>query len=174
MKKNASGFTLIELLAVIVVLAIVILMASMAIIPRMNEARKQVFAMEANEAINAASSYFMNGEVTGTGASFPVTEGGAKCVSIADLVANGDFKGKDYEGAVRVEKHGNSYLYTISMTNKKLQVNQKGVEGTKTNDSNDNRKSVDITAANVEDYKAPTNDGQGFKLPEGCQITTNP
>ena len=56
MKKNVSGFTLIELLAVIVVLAIVILMASMAIIPRMNEARKQVFAMEANEAINAASS----------------------------------------------------------------------------------------------------------------------
>ncbi len=165
MKKNVSGFTLIELLAVIVVLAIVILMASMAIIPRMNEARKQVFAMEANEAINAASSYFMNGEVTGTGASFPVTEGGAKCVTIAQLVANGDFKGKDYEGAVKVEKHGNSYLYTISMTNKKLQVVQKGVEGSKT-DGSDTRKSVDITASNVEDYVASGDNA--FSVPEGC------
>ena len=63
MKKNASGFTLIELLAVIVVLAIVILMASMAIIPRMNEARKQVFSMESNEAINAASSYWLDGAI---------------------------------------------------------------------------------------------------------------
>lgn len=164
MKKNASGFTLIELLAVIVVLAIVILMASMAIIPRMNEARKQVFAMEANEAINAASSYFMNGEVTGTGASFPVTEGGAKCVTIAELVASGDFKGKEnYAGSIKVEKHGNSYLYTISMNNGKLAIENAGVTG-----KDSERKSVDIAASDVHNYNSSK-----FSQPT-CPTTTNP
>ena len=168
MKKNASGFTLIELLAVIVVLAIVILMASMAIIPRMNEARKQVFAMEANEAINAASSYFMNGEVTGTGASFPVTESGAKCVTIAELVASGDFKGKEnYAGTIKVEKHGNSYFYTISMNNGKLAIENAGVSGSKS-DGEDTRKSVDITASDVHDYNSSK-----FSQPT-CPTTTNP
>ena len=145
--KNVSGFTLIELLAVIVVLAIVILMASMAVIPRMNEARKQVFAMEANEAINAASSYFMNGEVTGTGDSFPVTPGGCKSVTIEKLINNGDFKGKTgYEGTITVTKIGNGYVYAISMTNGKLAVENAGFTG-----EGNARKSVDIVADNVHD-----------------------
>ena len=50
--KNERGFTLIELLAVIVVLAIVLLMGAMAVIPRMNDARKQVFAIEAGSKKN--------------------------------------------------------------------------------------------------------------------------
>lgn len=163
MKKNASGFTLIELLAVIVVLAIVILMASMAIIPRMNEARKQVFAMEANEAINAASSYFMNGEVTGTGASFPVSDGGCKDVTIETLISNGDFKGKkEYTGRITVTKVGNGYVYAISMTNGKLAVENAGFT-----EENKVKKSVDIVADNVHDK------GATLALPS-CPTTTAP
>lgn len=147
--KNAKGFTLIELLAVIVVLAIVILMASMAVIPRMNEARRQVFAMEANEAINAASSYFMNGEMTG-GASFPVTPGTTKCVEIKTLISSGDFKAKGYSGKIEVEKVGNSYVYSVTMTNDKLIVKNKGYK----QEEGKAKESVDIKADDVVDYKS--------------------
>lgn len=161
--KNVSGFTLIELLAVIVVLAIVILMASMAVIPRMNEARRQVFAMEANEAINAASSHFMNGEVTGSGDSFPVSEGGCKSVTIQTLIDSGDFKGKTgYEGTITVTKVGNGYVYAISMTNGKLAVENAGFTV-----ENKVKKSVDIVADNVHDK------GATLALPS-CPTQSNP
>ena len=150
--KNANGFTLIELLAVIVVLAIVILMASMAVIPRMNEARRQVFAMEANEAINAASAYFMNGEMTG-GASFPVTPGTTKCVTIETLISSGDFKAKGYSGKIEVEKVGNSYVYSVTMTNKKLIVIDKGYK----QETGKDKESADIKADEVVDYKSTDN-----------------
>ena len=145
--KNANGFTLIELLAVIVVLAIVILMASMAVVPRMNDARKQVFTMEANEAINAASSYLMNSALTATNnQTFPTTEGGTVCLTIRDLVENGDFKNKkDYEGRIIVKKQGQNYLYVVSMTNKKLMVVNAGA-----GDSYD--KSTEIATDDIKDY----------------------
>ena len=145
--KNANGFTLIELLAVIVVLAIVILMASMAVVPRMNDARKQVFTMEANEAINAASSYLMNSALTATNnQTFPTTEGGTVCLTIQNLVDNGDFKNKkDYEGRIIVKKQGQNYLYVVSMTNKKLMVVNAGA-----GDGYD--KSTEIATTDIKDY----------------------
>lgn len=145
--KNANGFTLIELLAVIVVLAIVILMASMAVVPRMNDARKQVFTMEANEAINAASSYLMNSALTSTGnQTFPTTEGGTVCLTIEDLVNNGDFKNKKgYTGRIIVKKVGQNYLYVVSMTNEKLMVVDAGA-GEKYD------KSTEITTDDIKDY----------------------
>jgi len=126
--KNVSGFTLIELLAVIVVLAIIILMASMAVIPRMNQARKQVFSMEANEALDAASSYWLDGTINGDN-TFPIgTE--TKCVSIEDLRTSGDFTGgSDYNGVIYVHKKSstdNTYEYAITMGNKNLMVVNKG------------------------------------------------
>lgn len=147
--KNERGFTLIELLAVIVVLAIVLLMGAMAVIPRMNEARKQVFALEANQAIQAASTYLMNNALKpGSGKpTYPVKDE-VKCVTINDLIESGDFDAdKDkYLGRVlikRLNTTSNIYLYKISMTNKTVMVVNEGVSG----DSN-----KDITADNVVDY----------------------
>lgn len=141
--KNVSGFTLIELLAVIVVLAIVILMASMAVIPRMTEARKQVFAMEANEAINAASAYWLDASINGQD-SFPVGNK-VECVSVATLREKGDFKNDaNYDGVVYVRQKSdstNNYEYVITMTNHKLMVTNQGASG-------------DVKPNTVTDYNA--------------------
>ena len=141
--KNVSGFTLIELLAVIVVLAIIILMASMAVIPRMNQARRQVFSMEANEALDAASSYWLDATINGTN-TFPIGIE-VKCVSIADLRA---FTGsKDYDGVIYVHKKDattNTYEYAITMGNKNLMVVNKGASADVKPDD-----VVDYVAANV-------------------------
>lgn len=120
--KNRGGFTLIELLAVIVVLAIIILMAATAIVPRMETARKQVFALECNDAINAASSYFMANSINGSGGdTLPVEKDTTACVTIADLIDTGDFDADadKYYGVVCVKKIGtsNKYVYNVAMTN---------------------------------------------------------
>ena len=151
--KNERGFTLIELLAVIVVLAIVLLMGAMAVIPRMNDARKQVFAIEANTAIQAASTALMNNALNPSAnkPTYPVGEN-VVCITVADLISNGDFDADadKYSGRVLIKKQsGNSniYLYVISMTNGTLMVDGKGVE-------NGNNK--DITASDIEDYTTNT------------------
>ena len=53
--NNKKGFTLIELLAVIVVLAIVLVLATSTVLPMLNRARQNAFAIEANSVIDAAS-----------------------------------------------------------------------------------------------------------------------
>ena len=151
--KNERGFTLIELLAVIVVLAIVLLMGAMAVIPRMNDARKQVFAMESNAAIQAAQTALLNNALNPSAnkPTYPVGEN-VVCITVGDLISNGDFDadaGK-YSGRVLVKKQpGNStvYLYVISMTNGTLMVNGKGVE------SGNNK---DIVSDDIEDYTSGT------------------
>lgn len=154
MKKNASGFTLIELLAVIVVLAIVILMASMAIIPRMNEARKQVFSMESNEAINAASSYWLDGAING-GDTLPIGTN-IKCIDIKTLREKGDFKNDSkYNGYVMVKKESetsNNYLYVITMTNENLMVVNAG-------------NGSDVKPADVKDYSTASGSGYSATCP---------
>ena len=152
--KNERGFTLIELLAVIVVLAIVLLMGAMAVIPRMNDARKQVFAIEANTAIQAASTYLMNNALNPSDKkpTYPVgTE--TKCVTIEELITSGDFDAdkEKYSGIVKITKKANSnvYLYTINMTNQDLMVLEKGLNNEKT----DNK---DIVADDVVGYDAKT------------------
>ncbi len=147
--KNERGFTLIELLAVIVVLAIVLLMGAMAVIPRMNDARKQVFALEANTAIQAASTYLMNNALNPSASkqTYPVGDN-VVCIPVSTLISNGDFDADadKYSGRILVKKKANTengYLYIISMTNGTIMVDEKGIEG-------GNNK--DIVAANVEDY----------------------
>ena len=156
--KNVSGFTLIELLAVIVVLAIIILMASMAVIPRMNQARRQVFSMEANEALDAASSYWLDATINGTD-TFPIgTE--TKCVTIAQLRTSGDFTGsKDYDGVIYVHKKDattNTYEYAITMGNGNLMVVDAGI-------------GADVKPTEVKDYdssKVTTTCNTSYKWPE--------
>lgn len=155
--KNERGFTLIELLAVIVVLAIVLLMGAMAVIPRMNDARKQVFALEANTAIQGASTFLMNNALKGSGAKvFPTSPDKPECVSIQELITDGivDFD-SSYKGYIIVQKkasNSNVYLYRITMTNGSIVVFEKGV------DSGEN---VDITSDMVVDLTTQT-------VPDAC------
>lgn len=146
--KNERGFTLIELLAVIVVLAIVLLMGAMAVIPRMNSARKQTFALEANTAIQGVQQYLMANELKSSGTRFP-TNTTPICVTITELIDNEviDFDSSKYKGYIIVERTdtaANKYLYQITMTNGTNAVYQKGV----TSGAN-----VDITS----DYVDPDN-----------------
>ena len=73
--KNKKGFTLVELLAVIVVLAIIILIAMPAVLSSMEKARKNSFAVEANEVIRAAQTAYadavMNGKAAGNSICVP-------------------------------------------------------------------------------------------------------
>lgn len=144
--KNERGFTLIELLAVIVVLAIVMLMGAMAVIPRMNDARKQAFALEANTAIQGVQQFLLTNELKASGSAkvFP-TNTTPICITIKELIEGGavDFD-SNYEGYVIVERASstsNIYLYQVTMTNGANAVYQKGVS---------NKTNVDITSEMVE------------------------
>jgi len=55
---NKKGFTLVELLAVIVVLAVVMLIATTAVVPMMNRARKNAFITEIQSLIKGAEAYY--------------------------------------------------------------------------------------------------------------------
>ena len=112
-KKNLRGFTLVELLAVIVVLAIVMLIAVQAVLPQMERARRQSFAIEANGAIDAAQAYFMSSSLTG-GDGFPANDGDTECVTIDDLYTGGYTElDDDYSGKVVVQKKGNIHIYYV-------------------------------------------------------------
>lgn len=139
---NNKGFTLIELLAVIVILAIVMVLASTSIIPFMQNASKDSFAIEANGAMDAASnaiSLISIGSIerdAATNKDFSYTPGsgatGEKyCFSIDWLVDKGLFdldtkslksNGGKYAGVVEVSKSGNAYSYTVSMYNGSFKV----------------------------------------------------
>ncbi len=152
--KNEHGFTLIELLAVIVVLAIVLLMGAMAVIPRMNDARKQTFALEANTAIQGAQQYLMANELKAkkdTNKVFPTSTTTPVCVTIKELIDGGviEFE-SNYAGYILVNKQAedkNTYLYQITMTNGTIHVYQAGVSGT----AYANYVNVDVTSDSVRD-----------------------
>lgn len=96
--KNKKGFTLVELLAVIVVLAIIILIAMPSVLSSMEKARKNSFAVEANEVIRAAQTAYadavMNGKVSGNNI----------CISY-NYLKNGF-----------LEKHDNNYNGSVLIT----------------------------------------------------------
>lgn len=171
MKKNitnARGFTLVELLAVIVVLAIVILLALQAVMPALSSAKKQVFALEANGAIEAAQTYFMNNNLTGSGQSLPVNDGGARCVPIQTLIDGGfsDLDPESYSGRVLVKKSGNIYVYNVSIQkDKTLMVTSKGY-------SSDTKYNEDVTGDDVVDYNETTF-GSYTSCPDDPAASTN-
>lgn len=82
--KNTKGFTLIELLAVIVVLAVIMLVATTAVVPMMNRAQKQAFITDAQTIIKGAESYFIYKDMTGGN------------VSGLDKNTMNDYNGTDY------------------------------------------------------------------------------
>lgn len=151
--KNEHGFTLIELLAVIVVLAIVMLIAATAVLPRMAEARRQVFAIEANNIIETAQTYFMNNSLTGTsGDGLPNDPNTVRCITIKDLIEDGVLKQDKTKASGKVlvkRKAANSdvYLYAIWYTNGKLMVEGKGLDAEKAFNA-------DIQASDVKDNDA--------------------
>ena len=149
-----KGFTLVELLAVIVVLAIVMLIALQAVLPAMDSARRQTFAIEANGAIDAANTYFMSSMWSSdpNRESLPVSEGVTVCVDIATLYAAGYTElnpdNDHYTGKVEVVKKGNLYLYTVYIQKDlTLMVNGAGNNGSS---------NQDINESNVVDYNAET------------------
>ena len=58
-KTRNDGFTLVELLAVIGILAVVILIAVTAVVPRMNNAKKKAFVDEALVYMKAAKEAYV-------------------------------------------------------------------------------------------------------------------
>lgn len=163
MKKNINnekGFTLIELLAVIVVLAIVSVVAVNAVMPRLDEGRRQSFATEANVAIDSANAYFMSQSVLGSGKGLPA-KGKSACVSIDDLI-DGNYYDADkgvYEGKVQVTQTDSGlFLYKVWLRNNSLMVVEKG--STANNNKN-------VTVEDVEDYNSGSF-GNNFKT---CSAT---
>ena len=157
------GFTLVELLAVIVVLAIVMLIALQAVLPAMDSARRQTFAIEANGAIDAANTYFMSSMWVpdAGGVTLPIGDEEV-CIGIKKLYDLGytELNPDHYSGKVVVKKKGNNYLYTVYIQkDNKMMVNGEG---------NDGNYNVDITENNVFDYDKDgfdgscSTDGEGY------------
>lgn len=127
MKKiNKKGFTLVELLAVIVVLAVVMVLATTTILPYMTDSRKNSFAIEANEAKNAAAdavSLIQIGTIkTSEAQAYEVT--GGYCFDLTDLNTLGLWTKGDtsYKGKVVVKKEESKYTYTVSIQNTEFEV----------------------------------------------------
>jgi len=142
--RNRKGFTLIELLAVIVVLAIVMVLATSTILPLLSSARTSSFALEANNAIDAASQAVSLIQL-GT-STIDTTESGdykrtvtdtstTYCFSLKKLIQYGLLKKDEkslgatkYEGTVTVTapKNSNQYTYAVSMHSSNFYVNSTG------------------------------------------------
>lgn len=152
---NERGFTLVELLAVIVVLAIVMLIAVNAVLPRMEEARKQAFLIEANGLIKSAQQYIVTASLTGD-VNF-VSEGEKICITADELVTLGhsSLDKNNYDGRVIVTKAGNIYLYSASLRSKAYQVVDKGVDTT--TNSNVTIEVGDVAHADATSLACPTN-----------------
>lgn len=128
--KDRCGFTLVELLAVIVVLAIIMLIAVQAVLPLMQQSRKNAFTIEANSAIDAAMTYFVSKAISGE------TVGSGLCYKLSTLVNEGMYTTKKagYEGYVQINSSSassNVYLYKITMTNGQYYVENAGVKDNK-------------------------------------------
>ena len=152
--NNIRGFTLVELLAVIVVLAIVMLIALQAVLPSMERARRQTFAIEANGAIDAASTYFMSSMLTG-GTGFPANEGATACVTIPYLYQEGYSElGSNYSGKVVVQKRGEIHLYYVFLQKDETwMINGAGTNVDEFNGLFNGTYNVDINESDVEDYQ---------------------
>ncbi len=109
---------------------------------RPNSTKKELFALDANTAIQAASAYLMNNAITSdtNKPTFP-NETSTTCITISELIDNNLFDAdkNEYSGIIKVTKQNNQFLYTINITNKELMAFNKN--------SND-----DITADDIESY----------------------
>ena len=143
-KRDVRGFTLVELLAVIVVLAIIMLIAVNAVLPRMNSARKQAFAIEANALMEAAQTYIVNTSLASAG------EINTRCVTVETLRTEGYSElSSSYTGKVEILKGtGSRYYYKVYLQNGQFMVIGNGSTGTDA----DSFASEVIAEKHVEDY----------------------
>ena len=115
MNLNKKGFTLVELLSVIVILSVIVLIATNAVVPMADSAKKQVLAMEANTLVKAAQTlYVQNSSST------------SACYSYDELINSGLIEKDDenYTGSISIEvgENGN-YSYKIWLSNGQYMVN---------------------------------------------------
>lgn len=112
---NKKGFTLIELLSVIVILSVIVLIATNAVVPMADSARKQVLAMEANTLVKAAQTLYVQNN-----------SGNSACYSYDELINSGLIEKDDenYTGSISIEvgEDGN-YTYKIWLSNGQYMIN---------------------------------------------------
>ena len=115
MKKKKKGFTLVELLSVIVILSVIVLIATNAVVPMADSARKQVLAMEANTLVKAAQTLYVQNN-----------SGNSACYSYDELINSGLIEKDDenYTGSISIEvgEDGN-YTYKIWLSNGQYMIN---------------------------------------------------
>lgn len=82
------------------------------------------FALDANNVIDAAQTYYLSGTLAGTdtNAILPTVDGVKRCVSIDKLIESGNYYDDSYKGYVVVVKNGNIYSYYVYMTDGEYQV----------------------------------------------------
>ena len=127
MNLNKKVFTLVELLSVIVILSVIVLIATNAVVPMADSARKQVLAMEANTLVTAAQTLYVQNNASGSA-----------CYTYDELINSGLIEKDDesYTGSISIEVDGSgNYSYKIWLSNGQYIVN--GV-------------SPDVTSDNVE------------------------
>lgn len=121
-KLNRSGFTLIELLAVIVILAILMLLATPAVLNIMNNARVNSFATEAQEFINAAKTKYAtdsinNAEAQSNGDTYFIGKSVNSSNEDKDLGKYVDKDLSSYSGKVTIAITDDKTTYSITVSN---------------------------------------------------------
>ena len=112
---NKKGFTLVELLSVIVILSVIVLIATNAVVPMADSAKKQVLAMEANSLVKAAQTLYIQ-----------ESSSSSKCYSYDEIIDSGLIEKNDeaYTGSISIEvgEDGN-YTYKIWLSNGQYMIN---------------------------------------------------
>lgn len=108
MKLNKKGFTLVELLSVVVILSVLVLIATNAVVPMAQNAKKQVLATEANKFIATAKTLYVNEQASGT-----------KCYTYEEIINSGLIEKNDeaYTGSFLIEENNGKYTYKIWLSN---------------------------------------------------------
>lgn len=105
---NKKGFTLIELLAVISILAILMLLASSSVVSMIAGAKKNAFAIDAQNVVETAKLNYTEAVLSGSnvGENF--------CMSVAYLRSHGLEKGnKNLAGSINVKIVAGAVKYTV-------------------------------------------------------------
>lgn len=168
--NEKKGFTLIELLAVIVILAIITVIGVTTVLPYLQGSAKNAFAIEANNAVDAASqamSLYQIGSINIPAANItePATANDPTvyCFTLKQLVDYGLWTkdastvdtGGDYAGTVLVSKAAgsNAYTYSVSMHSKDYYVKEK---------------TGNVTSNDIHDYPTAAADITALGLKVAC------
>ena len=163
-----KGFTLIELLAVIVVLAIVAIVGYSTILPLLGNTRRNAFLSEANYAVDAASRAVsvlqlgsMSASDLGTNSRGAANANGeykycftVKALADAGLYNKEEAKATDaaFKGRILVVPSGNTFTYTVTMTNGTYQISSIAADALKlesVTDGDGTGLTVDCSATDV-------------------------